>query len=88
MTTRINRSAFTRSGVRRLGDAYQDLIALELLVDWLEHAGRYHWMRVEADDAGALDDVTALRADHRLVAKQVKFSVHPEEDDDPWTWDI
>ena len=35
------RSPITRSGARRLGDEYQDLIALEVLVDWLEHSERY-----------------------------------------------
>lgn len=77
-----------RSGTRRLGDDYQDLVALEILVDWLEHHDRYSWVRVEADDTGSLDDVTALRSDHRLQLWQVKFSVHPDDPDDPWTWDV
>lgn len=77
-----------RSGSRRLGDDYQDLIALDVLIDWLEHYDRYLWMRVEADDTGSLDDVTALRSDHRLQLWQVKFAVHPDASDDPWTWDV
>lgn len=81
------RSQYTRSGVRRAGDDYQDIIALVLLVEWLEHPERYTWVRVEADDFGFLDDVVALRADDVVVAKQVKFSAHPDDVADPYTWD-
>lgn len=59
---------FTRSGIRRSGDDYQDLCALELLVEMLEHPKRYQWIKVEADEAGVLDDVLALREDHSYVA--------------------
>ena len=81
------KSQFTRSGVRRAGDDYQDIIALALLVEWLEHPDRYTWIRVEADDSGFLDDVVALSADDVIVAKQVKFSAHPDDATDPYTWD-
>jgi DNA polymerase III delta prime subunit len=80
-------SNYTRSGVRRAGDDYQDIIALALLVEWLEHPDRYTWARVEADDSGFLDDIVALRADDVIVAKQVKFSAHPDDAADPYTWD-
>ena len=81
------RSRLTRSGTRRQGDDYQDIVALDVLLDWLEHTVRYRWTRVEADDAGALDDVAALRSDGTLVLRQVKFSTDPESEDDPWTWE-
>jgi hypothetical protein len=80
-------SQYTRSGVRRAGDDYQDIIAMALLVEWLEHPERYKWACVEADDFGFLDDVVALRADDVVVAKQVKFSAHPDDAADPCTWD-
>ena len=74
--------------MRRAGDDYQDIIALVLLVEWLEHPERYRWARVEADDFGFLYDVVALRADDVIVAKQVKFSAHPDDAADPYTWDV
>ena len=53
-----------------------------------EHPDRYTWIRVEADDSGFLDDVVALSADDVwIVAKQVKFSAHPDDATDPYTWD-
>src|SRR5258708_5852050 len=57
-----------------------------MLVDWLEHAERYEWVQVEADDAGALDDVVARKRDGTSVYRQSKFAVHPDQASDQWTW--
>lgn len=81
------KSDYTRTGARRAGDDYQDIVALEILVELLEHPTRYQWIRVEADDAGSLDDVVAQRNDGSFVAKQVKFSTAPESEKDVLTWD-
>jgi len=72
---------YSRSGVRRLGDDYQDVVALDLLMSMLEDPGRYEWAQVEADGFGYLDDVVALRHDGAVEATQVKYSAHPEEAD-------
>ena len=87
MATHMRTSPYTRSGTRRSGDDYQDLVALDLLVEMLEHPDRYQWVRVEADDAGFLDDVVALRADGKVIARQVKYSTNPSHESDPWTWE-
>lgn len=86
-TSKRERSPITRSGARRLGDDYQDLIALEILIDWLGHSDRYEWVQVEADGAGVLDDVTACKTKGTMVYRQVKFAVHPDDPKDPWTWE-
>jgi hypothetical protein len=57
------------------------------MLEMLEHPDRYDWIEVEADDVGALDDVLAMQRDGVLVAKQVKFSAHPDSTDDPYSWD-
>lgn len=80
-------SEYTRTGIRRSGDDYQDLVALDLIIEMLEHPTRYQWIRVEADEAGFLDDVVALRTDDTYVVRQVKFSAHPDRDDDNWSWE-
>lgn len=82
----MKKSEYTRSGARRSGDDYQDLVALDMIVEFLEHPERYRWIRVEADDAGALDDVVALRTDGKIVAKQVKFSTGGLSDKGLWEW--
>jgi hypothetical protein len=87
-THKRERSLITRSGARRLGDDYQDMIALDVLIDWLEHSKRYEWVQVEADDSGVLDDVVACKDDGTVIYRQVKFAVHPELLDNRWTWEI
>jgi hypothetical protein len=79
--------SYTRSGARRAGDEYQDIIALELIVEWLEHPDRYVWMQFESSEAGFLDDIVALRSDNTRLARQVKFSTDPTDKDDTWDWD-
>lgn len=79
-------SQFTRSGARRAGDDYQDIIALEVVIEWLEHNDRYKWIKVEANEMGYLDDIVALLHDGKILARQVKYSTNPNRQDDPWTW--
>src|ERR1700674_613060 len=80
------RSPYTRSGTRRLGDDYQDIVGCEVMVDWLEHSDRYSWVRVEADEAKFLDDIVVMRADGRVEVKQIKFSTNPSGAHDSFTW--
>ena len=80
MTTR------TRTATRRSGDDYQDLVAIESLLRVLKHPSRYEWVKLEAREAGKLDDVLVLSADGVIEATQVKFSTDPMRPRDPWTW--
>lgn len=81
-------STYTRIGTIRAGVDYQDLVALNLVVQMLEHPDRYYWISVEADEAGYLDDVVALHSDGSYVASQVKFSTDPASPEDGWTWEM
>jgi hypothetical protein len=80
-------SLYTRSGARRSGDDYQDIVALETIVDFLEHKDRYNYILVEAPDMGSLDDIVCVWRNGSFELKQVKFSLHPDDPDDAWTWD-
>jgi len=84
-----SRLTFTRTGARRSGDDYQDIVALEFMMEWLENPHHYTRMVLEDDDESNrfLDDVRLERSDGTLVVRQVKFSTHPEESDDAWTWE-
>jgi hypothetical protein len=77
----------TPSGALRSGYDYQDIVAMDILVDWLEHEDKYVWIKVEVDGAGYLDDVVVKLSDGRVDGKQVKYSNHPNDVDDPWTWE-
>ena len=76
----------TRTGARRSGDDYQDLVAAEALLRLLRHPSRYRWVKFEAREAGRLDDVLVLRADGTVEASQVRYSIDALGSDDPWTW--
>ena len=80
----LDRGPYSRTGIRRSGDDYQDAVALDVLVDWLANPDAVEYVRVEADDAGALDDVVLVRHDS-VVAIQVKFSGYPDQDGSTWS---
>jgi hypothetical protein len=42
----------TPSGRLRQGYEYQDVQAIDLLIEWLEHNDRYQWVKLEDDDSG------------------------------------
>ena len=77
----------TRTAARRAGDDYQDLVAAEALLHVLKHPSRYRWVKLEAREAGRLDDVLVLRNDDTVEATQVKFSTDALRAGDQWTWD-
>ena len=58
----------TRTGARRSGDDYQDLVAAKALLRILKHPSRYLWVKFEAREAGTLDDVLVLRTDDVVEA--------------------
>ena len=76
----------TRTGARRSGDDYQDLVAAKTLLGLLRHPSRYRWVKFEAREAGKLDDVLVLRADGIVEATQVKYSTDALRPGDSWNW--
>ena len=76
----------TRTGARRSGDDYQDMVAAAALVRVLQHPSRYVWVKFEAREAGKLDDLLVLRADGVVEATQTRFSTDILRPGDPWTW--
>lgn len=79
-------SKFTRTGIRRAGDDYQDAIALKMFIEMLEHPEKYEWTKVEAGEFHYLDDVVSLRSDGKYEIKQVKFTGYPEKNKVSWDY--
>ena len=77
----------TRTATRRSGDDYQDLVAAKVMLSFLKHPSLYRWIKLEAREAGKLDDVIVLRADDTVKATQVKFSTDVLRPGDPLTWE-
>ena len=76
----------TRTATRRSGDDYQDLVAAKKMLAFLNNPSLYQWIRLEAREAGKLDDVVVLRVDGTIEATQVKFSTDVLRAGDPLTW--
>ena len=81
---------FTRSGVLRGGFQYQDLVAIEILIDYYADANLYDWVQLDAEDSEyqSIDDVVARRPDKRYELTQVKFAADPDSRASKlsWTW--
>ena len=76
----------TRTATRRSGDDYQDLVAAKTMLTFLKNPSLYRWIKLEAREAGKLDDVVVLRVDGTVEATQVKFSTDVLRPGDPLTW--
>ena len=76
----------TRTATRRSGDDYQDLVAAKTMLTFLKNPSLYQWIKLEAREAGKLDDVVVLRVDGTVEATQVKFSTDVLRAGDPLTW--
>jgi hypothetical protein len=70
---------YTRSGARRAGDDFQDIVAIGFFLDWLENPSAYVTMAVEDEESGVLDDIRKERSDQAVELVQVKFSTAPTE---------
>lgn len=69
----------SRSGARRGGDEYQDLVTLNEALAGLLFGDGMAELRLEADDAGSLDDLVVLSASPPHSYAQVKWAVDARE---------
>jgi NACHT domain len=85
----INSEAtLTRTGSIRKGFDYQDTYALLRIADWIEHPKEFVWMKLEAREAGFLDDIVIANAESQSVSLfQVKYGVHPDTPESAWDLD-
>ncbi|MYB27409.1 MAG: NACHT domain-containing protein [Candidatus Dadabacteria bacterium] len=79
---------FKKTGITRIGSEYQDLIGIELLIQFFRDPEKYHWIELDSEnpDAGYLDDVVAARQDGTYEFIQVKFTVDPNKHFLDWNW--
>jgi hypothetical protein len=69
----------SRSGVRRFGDRYQDLIAWSAAMRVIQRDSPFHQLEIEVNGAGFVDDVILRSAAGRHRYAQVKWTTHPAE---------
>ena len=84
------RHNYKRVGLLRAGFQYQDLIAIETLIDFYRHSDLYQWVQIEAEDQSfrSIEDVVACRPDGLYELTQVKFTADPglEANRLSWHW--
>ena len=82
------RHDYKTPGLLRAGFQYQDLVAIEILIDFYRQRDRYDWVQLEAEDRDfrSVEDVVARRADGRYELTQVKFTADPEAPANSLSW--
>ena len=75
-------------GIIRAGFQYQDLVAIETLIDFYRARGRYEWVQLDAEDHAfqSVDDIVACRPDGRYELTQVKFTPDPDARRNALSW--
>ena len=77
-------------GFLRAGFHYQDLVAIETLIDFYGNRNLYEWVQLEAEESEfrSIEDVVACRPDGRYELTQVKFTADPHASANrlSWTW--
>ena len=86
----VSTHEFKRTGLLRAGFQYQDLVAIELLIDYYRDRTLYQWVMLEAEDRQflSIEDVVARRPDGKYDLIQVKFAADPMAQASAlnWTW--
>ena len=64
----LSKTILKTAAITRAAFDYQDLIGIEVLIDFYRDPKRYEWVELESEDrsAGYLDDVVALRTDGKF----------------------
>ncbi|MBK1969765.1 ATP-binding protein [Brevundimonas diminuta] len=82
--------AYKTPGLIRAGFQYQDLVAIETLIDFYRDRTAYRWVKIDADDEAfrSIEDVVACLPDGRYDLTQVKFTADPENPANSlgWAW--
>jgi hypothetical protein len=82
-STSLKRAAITRTAFE-----YQDLIGIDLLINFFRDPRLYQWIELESEnrEVGYLDDIVAARTDGDFEYIQVKFTVDPNKYLLDWEW--
>jgi len=76
---------FKSTALPAAGYLYQNLVGLEILLDWLDEPTRFSWVVLECEEADlapiALDDIVAEYADGTRLYLQVKCANDPDDPD-------
>ena len=79
---------YKRTGLLRAGFQYQDLVAIEILINFYRQRDLYAWVQLEAEDQKfqSIEDVVACRPDGLYELTQVKFTADPDAPANHLSW--
>ena len=82
------RHDYKRTGLIRAGFQYQDLVAIETLINFYRQRDLYDWVQLEAEERAfrSVEDVVARRPDGCYELTQVKFTADPEASANSLSW--
>ena len=82
------RHNYKRVGSLRAGFLYQDLVAIETLINFYEDRDLYKWVQLEAEDSEfrSIEDVVACTPSGLYELTQVKFTVDPDDSANQLSW--
>ena len=75
-------------GFLRAGFYYQDLVAIEILIDFYRNWNLFKWVQIEAEESEfkSIEDVVACKPDGCYELTQVKFTADPDSQDNRLSW--
>ena len=82
------RHDFKTPGLIRAGFQYQDLVAVEILINFYRQRNLYAWVQLDAEDRAfrSVEDVVACTPDGRYELTQVKFTADPDAPGNNLSW--
>ena len=79
---------FKTPGLIRAGFQYQDLVAIEILINFYRRRNLYAWVQLEAEERAfrSIEDVVACTPDGLYELTQVKFTADPDAPANSLSW--
>lgn len=77
-----------KPGLIRAGFQYQDLVAIEVLINFYRKRDLYAWVQLDAEERAfrSVEDVVACRPDGLYELTQVKFTANPDTLSNSLSW--
>ena len=84
----VARHDFKTPGLIRAGFQYQDLVAIETLINFYRQRDRYAWVQLDTEDPEfrSIEDVVACTPDGFYELTQVKFTADPDAPANSLSW--
>ena len=82
------KASLKHAAITRIAFEYQDLVGIEVLIDFFRNPKLYCWVELESEEPepATIDDVVAARTEGGFEYIQVKFTADPDKYLLDWDW--